>query len=176
MSARKILVGSVLAGVVAFGAASAASAQDLNDVWLKLAMATSGYTIDGGSGALKRASAKTTAYMHVTGSSPSYTFALWTQATPGTWSDSYDDSFSTEGADDAMASDVSWTFHVGSADPQGYANLRFVIKRKGTTLKSVTCQSVGGEITDGTLDGTNHFLGDLRIKGKMVSPSKLPFS
>jgi len=171
----------MLAFLLAFALyAASASAQALDDFWFKVTASSTGYTIDSNTGFIKKASIKTTAYMHLVWDNVNseYDFEIYTNvgtAASPNWQSTYDDSFSTEGANEAIATDAYFEFNLASNYFGGYATCLITLKKNGAgAVTGATINSLGGETVDAQIGG-NDFRGGLTIRSSKVAEAKLPF-
>jgi hypothetical protein len=151
----------------------------LDQTWYKLAVSANGYTIDSTTDVLKKRAFKTTAYMNVEWTGTEYAFHIFTNtgtATAPVWDANYDDFFSTEGANESLATDVYMDFPVANGDVGGFLTFLISVKKDASgAVKSVSLTSLGGEAVDGNLDG-DEFRGGLSVRATYTTPAKLPFT
>lgn len=166
----------------------------LDGSWWKLKVSAKGFVIDGETGEAVPANFKTTAYMQLSanlpeplpgdgggsGGNPAYTYAMFTETAPDTWTNEYDDVFSVAGLDKnghhALNVNTLLGFDMGAFGVAANHSGRLTIKvdTEGQ-LKSAKLKTLAGEATDSTLEGPLPFFGSLKVTGSTVSVDDLPF-
>ena len=175
-------------------ASPTADAQDmtlLDDTWFKLKATGKCWALDEVDGSDSKASMKATAYMHLTLKpadddappvegliSMSYEFVLYTQDEFGLWVASYSSSMSVRGNETGMYfADEYFKFFAGEDHYfGGYMAGRIINKldSKGD-LRKAKFQSLGAELIEGRIKGTEEVFGGYKVKGTMIPVEKLPF-
>jgi hypothetical protein len=187
----RILPGLLAAAVLLSAAGATARAQQLplDDTWFRLSLKAIGNRVDPDSLQVKPGKLSAKAFLHLTlveapadgEPLPGFTYAweLWTRQDGGTWavSDSGQHAFVGAGSGRQLAVDLP--LHVQLSDGRHFdarAVLRFdpKVDQQGF-LKQAKVRELGGEVLDGSTDGSNLLVGRLDVAGHDVGPGKLPF-
>jgi hypothetical protein len=186
----RFLPGLLCAALLLAGPAVGARAQELSldDTWYRLSLKAVGNRVDPDSLQVQPGQLSAKAYLHLAlaeapadGAPSGFTYAweLWTRQDGGVWalSDSGQHTFVGAGSGRQLAIDLAW--HVQLSDGRFFdarAVLRFDPKLdKQGFLKRAKVRELGGEVLDGTTDGSNLLVGRLNVAGHDVGPGKLPF-
>lgn len=160
--------------------AASASAQALDNTWFKMTVSASGYTIDGATGSLKRATFKSTAYLNLHWNATEHYYSFQIYSNVGSkksplWVLYDSGGFDTEGANEAIVTDMYADFGRGDDYVGGYMTLLLTFKRdKAGNVVVGTFNSLGGEATDGVIE-TRQFRGGLSVRSTLVKADKVPF-
>ncbi len=186
----RILHGLLTAAILLTVAGAAARAQELplDDTWFRLSLKAIGNRVDPDTLKVKPGKLSAKAFLHLAlaeapadGAPSGFTYAwqLWTRQDGGTWavSDSGQHAFVGAGSGRQLAIDLP--LHVQLSDGRFFdarAVLRFdpKVDQQGF-LKKAKVRELGGEVVDGTTDGSNLLVGRLNVAGHDVGPGKLPF-
>ena len=173
-----VLKSLALSGLVLCGLAAGARAQSLDDTWFKVKATTKGVTIHE-DGTIKPQAGAATQYVHLAWEGENYQIQVWSEVAVDVWELVKTTSSPVEaGNPHCVFTDVEITF--AGEDGRwiaGWLTACIYVKLdKQGHLKSANLKTLGGETTDGTLDGTHDFRGSLKVTGKLVKPEKLPFS
>jgi hypothetical protein len=165
-------------------AASAASAQMLDDVWFKLVVKVKGYSVDPATGDYDNYKLSQTVYLlfELTGGGPlpgtalDYDLTAYTETAPGVWTADLQDNESTISSNENFFPDVNFTLDgMGGSWVGLYHTPHIQIKDDGMGgLKKAKYKALG-EVFEGEDSSGNEIYGDASIKGKTVDVSKLPF-
>lgn len=178
-----------LAGALlfAFLAAPATSAQAelLTDVWLKVTLVSKGVQVEA-DGALKKTSSKSVHYLYFAGPVPDeggafeteLQYQLWSETSPGQFEMTTSSTVTMTGSGDLLYRDWYDDFGLPNGSTiGGYDTGMVKIKTdKQGNLKKVALKTFGGEIVDGSVDGTHEYGGSKQLSGKSIPESKLPFT
>lgn len=166
---------SAAAAVLLLSAAAAAQGV-LDGQWIKLNLVAKGFVIDGEE-AVTPVTYKDTVYMFLQADGTLYDYSITYEAAPGDWDTTGISSFSPSGDGERLVSSTVFTFPgAGGVSLTALLTLELKIKLDGEgNLKSCTVKTVGGVLDGSTLDGALPFEAGLKVTGKVVPPSKLPF-
>ena len=173
-------------------------AQALDGTWFKVTLNLRGGAGDGSE--LSNAKAKVLAYVFMQPSAPAdgglatqgYQGAVWSEVTPGAWSQVSIMEFTTlgadeagmvgptSGADDAGVEIVAALTSTGGDGPVDFVSVHFTARLKikldkEGALKKASFKSFGAVLPEG-FDGSTYLFGGGTVKGQSIDPSKLPFS
>ncbi len=181
MSAPRPLITALLVAGLLLAGTGRARAQLMDGQWFKLKVSSKGYSVDAANGdALVKSSFKTTVYMQLVFATDHYDFSIWTETAPGLWAETFTDAFfPLLGANESLLSDAFFSIdHQDGGFLEGFLTGRFIIKKDAQGgFVSATFKSLGGEAVDfSTLDGVDDYRGGLKISGKTVPGSLLPFT
>jgi len=176
---KKLVLGFAL--VLLLGVRAPAQAEILYGSWMKLKVQVKGMQVED-DGSLKKGSSKSVSYMQflpleAEGGS-GFGYNIWSETSPGTWEIVDGGEYGGPGDPDLLC--IDW--FMGFTDAKGafyggYMVCTIKIKTdKEGALKSATLKTLGGECTDASLDGEHLFGGSIKVSGKTVPESKLPFS
>lgn len=171
------------------GLASPASAQILDDTWLKLKVIGKGYLVDNETGEATKRTFKAVGFLHLVAQvedapaalggppSQSYDYDLW-MLFDDEWSITDSGTFNMFGTDELLfIADEDPNYATGKiANFGGYQAAEFKNKlgKKGE-LKSCTYKTLGAELITGTETGAEQAVGGYKAQGKSIDVSKLPF-
>jgi len=155
-----------------------ARAQVLDGTWFKLKISSKGWVIDVSNGEGKATSVQQTAYMSLLPTGIGYTAQIYTEVSPGNWVGGPGIELGTTGVGELFVVNQ----HVTIAGKDGQSldasiTLRLSFKFDGNgALKKATLKTIAGELSgSSTLDGTNIYIGSIKLSGKTVEPMSLPF-
>ena len=189
-SLRRVLVASSL--VLLAGSAAAQDAT-LDNVWFKLKIRIKGEAAVPGTEKPHKTSIAVTAYLHLTMQDPAdsptdgaptygtttYNYELWTESSPDTWTISDGSSIGLETADATVFYLPDLGLEVNTLDGASidcYQTIAIRAKLDGEgALKSATLKTLGGEVHEGTTDGTDAIRGGISMTGKTIAVDDLPF-
>lgn len=174
--------------LAALSAGARAQELPLDGVWFRLSLRAIGNRVDTATLQVKPGKLKAKAFLHLTlveaaadGAPSGFTYAweLWTRQDGGVWaaSDSGQQAFVGAGSGRQLAIDLP--LHVQLAEGRFFdarAVLRFdpQLDKQGF-LKQARVRELGGEVLDGSTDGSNLLVGRLDLAGHDVAPGRLPF-
>jgi hypothetical protein len=157
-----------------------ASADLLTNTWFKLTLAARGRTLDTNNVTVKRLNVTRTVYLNITTNVPvgnlnNYQLRLWTKV-DGVWSNSFNTTRNTIGANENFISDLFMSFRSSSNSVFSGFHTAFLNNKTNSSgrLRS-TSYSGGGEVIGGDLNGKRYF-GTYSLTGPQTSPSRLPFT
>ena len=174
--------------LVVLAASADAQVVPLDGAWFRLSVKASGYAVDPGTNAMKKAHVNTQAYLRLAFADETadgapqgttYAFELWTKQDGGTWalSDSGQHQFLGIASGDQLAVDLPLSFTLADGrfiDGRGTFRLDLKLNKQGF-LKRCKLTTLGAETLDGSTNGTNVLAGGLTLKGRTISENKLPF-
>lgn len=168
-----LLVGFWVA-LVFLGAVSAptASAQTLDDYWLKCKVNVKGYTANPVTGAYKRGNGSFPVYLHFVWNGDSYNVAVWTKP-DGTWEHTSDSlGVKTTQVGENFIPDFFLHLNLTGTNYIETRHTPFIkFDKKGKATYNGT-----GEVQFGSIDGgVLNFYGYFSLSGSSVAKSKLPF-
>ncbi len=167
----------------------------LDVTWWKLKVKAKGYSVDPETGVAAKAMFNTTAYMLLTVNmaltgdggggtgTPAYTYAMFTETAPDTWTNEYGDLFLVDGVDanfnHALSVNTFMGFDIATQAVACNHTGKLTIKVDGEgALKSAKLKTLAGEVISSTLDtsvmGAN-FYGSLKLTGNTLDITDLPF-
>lgn len=166
---------SACAAVLLLSAAAAAQGA-LDGQWLKLNLVAKGFVVDG-EGVASPVTYKDTVYMFLQADGGLYDYSITYESAPGDWDTTGISSFSPTADGERLVASTSFTFPgEGSVSLTALLTLELKIKLDGEdNFKSCTVKTLGGVLDGSTLDGALPFEGGLKVSGKVVPQSKLPF-
>jgi hypothetical protein len=107
-----------------------------------------------------------------------YTAQIYTEMSPGNWVGGPGIELGTTGVGELFVVNQHMTIDgAGGASLDLSTTLRLIFKFDGNgVLKKATIKTLAGELSgSSTLDGTNLFIGSVKLSGKTVEPTSLPF-
>jgi|KBSSwiStaDraftv2_1062776.scaffolds.fasta_scaffold71068_2 hypothetical protein len=158
--------------------AAPARSQVLSGTWFKLKISAKGWVIDVETGTAKAASYQQTAYMSLLPVGIGYTAQIYTEMSPGNWVGGPGIELGTTGVGELFVVNQHMTIDgAGGASLDLSTTLRLIFKFDDSgVLKKATIKTLAGELSgSSTLDGTNLFIGSVKLSGKTVEPTSLPF-
>jgi hypothetical protein len=184
----------VLGLLLAAGRSSSAQLVPLDDVWFRLGVRASGFAVDPGTLAMRKAGVGTKAFLRLRlgklgpgGAPPNgvlYDFEVWTRqdggrGEPPQWalSDSGQHQFIGPAAGDQLAVDLPLSLLLTNGrfvDGRGVFRVELRLDQQGS-LRRARLRTLGGETIDGSTDGQNVLAGRLVLAGKAIPANKLPF-
>jgi hypothetical protein len=169
-----IILGIALSFLLAF-ATSQASAQLLDDVFFKLKCKFKTYVVDNGTGDVTKFNFPATLYAHFRWEGADYRVNYWYKMGDGSWDDAPIndgvDPYPDNTSEKAM---LAWLgpplYYGGGRDLNISANVHLLMKMKN---KKIILKGTGN--VDGKDGSDNVIYGWVRINGKSVDESDLPF-
>ena len=179
------LTGALLAG-------SALAQSFPEDAWFKLKVSAKGYSVRDDASTPKKVQGTFTMYVHMypaplvappadapTLPSTYYAFDFWTQVGPGQWVESYGGTDYIESTDGSYFFISDYNCFLTAEDGASmscWMTAMLKVKRgKDGSIKSATFTSLGAEIYNGTMPDGSGIRGGVKVVGRMIKPSKLPF-
>jgi hypothetical protein len=155
-----------------------ARAQVLDGTWFKLKISSKGWAIDVETGKGNTAGVQQTAYMSLLPTGIGYTAQIYTEQSPGNWVGGPGIALGTTGAGELFVVNQKVSIPgPGGQSLDASITLRLSFKFDAQdALKKATIKTVAGELSgSSTLDGTNIYIGSIKLSGKMVDVTSLPF-
>jgi len=155
-----------------------ARAQLLGGTWFKLKIAAKGWVIDVETGKAKPTTHQQTAYMSLLPTGIGYTAQIYSELSPGNWVGGPGIELGTTGAGELFVVNQVMTIPgPGGQSLDLSTTLRLIFKfDKDGALKQAKIKTLAGELSgSSTLDGANLFIGSIKLSGKTVEPTSLPF-
>ncbi|MBM3985544.1 MAG: hypothetical protein FJ296_07645 [Planctomycetes bacterium] len=167
---------SAVAAVLLLSAAVAAQGA-LDGRFIKLNLVAKGLVVDG-QDAVTPATCKDTVYMFLQANGSLYDDLIFYELAPGVWETTMGfSSFSPSGNNEELVAVTGFTFP-GAGDVSISCTVALELKIKldaQDAFKSCTVKTLGGVLDGATLDGVLPFEGGIKVTGKVVPESKLPF-
>lgn len=166
---------SAAAAVLLLSAAAAAQGA-LDGQFLKLDLVAKGRVVDA-QGGVTPTTYKDTVYLFLQADGSLYDYSITYESAPGVWSTTGISSFSPSGDNEELVASTNFTFP-GAGDVSLACTVTLELKIKldaQDAFKSCTVKTLGGVLDGATLDGVLPFEGGIKVTGKVVPESKLPF-
>ena len=159
------------------GLAAPASAQVLDGSWFKLKVNAKGWSINTQDGTAHSATHSQTVYMSLLELGIGYSAQIYTQQN-GEWVGGPSIELGTTAAGELFVVNQGLTIPGdGGQSLDISATLRLIFKfNDNDELVKATIKTLAGELKgSSTLNGEDLFIGSVKLSGKMVEPSSLPF-